>query len=230
MKLSLGSILKKNTFDVTVFYKNNFNTFHMTTSDKIIKLREEVTKSLSLDNFELYAGKFHINEFYYNLPIVKIVSMFGFNVFTLITNEEQQYHIIENKNSQDLLKETDECMNNEGIVKFFELSKINEDFIKIKENLDIIYLRICKANESLITVNTNQNQDYTERPEELQRYLEELFLQILQLKIMEKEALEEIKENKRLVALIHSNDIKTIKKNKEISVKTHQSILILTIF
>jgi hypothetical protein len=224
--------------EIIITYRNQLHTFFFDKNTKMIKLREAIQKKFAFPKIsfsDIYAGNYLLNEIFDEIPLEKLNESFLSNKYNVLHYTEKDPFTVykSDKNLEDFKNYHKNTV--EKYLEFYDvdsdLKECYKDMSALSSNLQKMYDDMCREEEYLkkkgllslhdqLSLKLEQKQ---KKKVEMEAYLDRSFLKILELKKAEKEAIKIVKENKKLVSVIHQNNLSTDKKRKIINnLKTHR--------
>lgn len=217
--------------EVKLTHRGTSLNLYLEEKDDVKKLREMIKNTFSyakINQFEIYCGKYPVNDIFDDLEVEKLNSHFLQNNYTVIPNTEKDPFTLDKTNFNldklvDLHRETVD--NYIGVYDVADyMGHCLTDMNILSQNLSKIYEDICREEDYLKKNGllfhhdklVKQNEEMSESIRKKEIYLEDAFIKILDLKNLEKQAVELVKENKKLMATIYSNSVVIENKRKEI--------------
>jgi hypothetical protein len=225
--------------EILLTYKNQTSTLYLDPESTMLKLREAIKNKFEFPKtnyFEVYAGNYHLNELFDNIPMEKLNEIFLGNKYNVLYYSDKEPFVVfkENKKFEDFLNFHKDTV--EKYLEYYEvdldLKECIKDMSSLKINLEKIYDDMCKEEEylkkkGLLALHDQLSlrlEKVTKRKNDLEAYLDTCFVKILELKKFEKIAIDYVKDNKKLVSSIHKNSVAIQKKKKIIeNLKNHRN-------
>jgi hypothetical protein len=221
-KISIKIIHKSSPLTITLYKSDTFSKM----KDAIVKLNIGYSKK---SHFNVFSGKYILPEILDDVTIDKLNHSFLSNEYKVFSIQDQAFiqNEIKSAKLEDLLIRhkhiVDEYLDMYDVESNISSSYMDMDVLA--KHLNKLYQDICREEDylkknGLLYLHDQmclQVDDYTAKQHHKQAYLDSSFIKILRLKSSEKEAVDQVRENKKLVAHIHSNNLKINKRNKEVN-------------
>jgi len=242
--------------EIKIKHKQSVVTLTFDPNDTLNIMREAIKINLSygkIAQFEIYSGKYHLNDVLNDLKIIKLNESFLSNNYEVIPiGDRNPFEIVEYVKNPDTKvpikkggkfvmnialptpKTLDQYMQDhvQSVERYLSIYDVEEstyhhncDMEVLVQHLAKMYDEICKEEEylkknGLLFLHDQlmlKVEEFEAIKEQKERYLDGRFIKIIELKKLEKDAVEDIKENKKMVTMIHSGILKINNKIKEIS-------------
>jgi hypothetical protein len=249
MSNNINNNLNENLIKIN--HKGESKTININKDDYNIKALREDIKSLlnynKVSQFDLYRGKYHINEVMDDVSVSVLNKSFLSNEYDVIPipipiPSISLYQIDYKIKLEDYLAEHKKVVNDYMMIYDVEddLRHMYEEMDQLSKNLKKMYEEISQEEEYLrVNGYLNLHDKYMKQVEILKKdkddktvRLDECLFKMLEYKNMEKIAFEIIRENKKMIAIIHSNSGAIGCKKREINlmVSNRKYILLSIIF
>jgi hypothetical protein len=227
--------------EILITYKNQTSTITLDPGATMLKLREAIQKKFEFPKtnyFEVYAGNYHLNELFDNVPMEKLNEVFLGNKYNVLYYSEKEPFTVfkADKKFEDFLN-----YHKDAVSKYLESYEVNldlkecyKDMSALSSNLKKMYDDMCREEQylkkkGLLALHDQlslRHEQAAKKKNDLENYLDTCFVKILELKKFEKEAIDYVKDNKKLVSTIHQNSVAIEKKKKIITnLKNHRNNL-----
>ena len=227
-----------NNIEILINFNNQAYPIVIDKESSFLKLREAIEKVLEMTDtksFQVYSGNYYLNELFDGIPIKKLNALFFSNKYNVLKeNQNDPFNFFKaNKNLNDFLE-----YHQDKIQKYMEVKEIEsktkiiyKDMSKIGVHPDNIIKDSLKEQNSLKPTGIPAKINHQslkllrglKRLNAIEAILDSKFLRILELKNLENEAVELVKENKKLVFFNHDNSkIIEMKKKIIINLKNHR--------
>jgi hypothetical protein len=233
---------KEDKIEVKVHHKDSSLTLYFELEDDFKTFREVIKSTfnyMKINQFEVYVGNYHLNDLFDDLKIKIVTGLFLHNEFKIIpSNEKDPFSIYGAGKSLDMMlnlhKDTvDNYMSVHDVADYS--IHCYQDMSLLAQNLKNIYDDICKEEEFLKKNGllarydklSRKVEDDTAAKDMKEDYLSQCFIKILELKNMERQAVEYVRENKKLMAVYYENQNKIENKSREISNVNHKQLNII---
>lgn len=226
--------------EVKIYHKDSTLLLNFEPEDELKILRESVRKNFNynkINQFEIYCGNYHLKELFDDMKIKVINGLFLHNEFRIIptpekgifqTTENDPFTIQTSGKSLDYMLEqhkntVDNYMTVYDVVDYSK--HCYSDLTLLVQNLQSMYDEMCKQEEylkknGLIARYDNicfKIEEQSQIKEKKEDYLSKAFIKILDLKKVERQAVEYVRENKKLMAAFYENQNKIESKTREIT-------------
>jgi hypothetical protein len=221
-----------NKLEVKVHHKDSTLILNFDREDELKILRESVRKTFNytkLNQFEIYAGNYLLNDLFDEMKIKIINGLFLHNEYKVLpTSDKDPFTLQASGKSLDYM--LDQHRNTvDNYMSLYDVADYSKhcfsDMSLLAQNLQNMYDEICRQEEYLKKNGliaryenvTRKVEEQTQIKEKKEDYLSDSFIKILDLKKLERQAVEYIRENKKLMAVYYENQNKIETKTREIT-------------
>jgi hypothetical protein len=233
---------KEDKLEVKVQHKDSSLTLYFELEDDFKTFREVIKSTfnyMKINQFEIYVGNYHLNDLFDDLKIKIVTGLFLHNEFKILpSNEKDPFSIYGAGKSLDMMLN----LHKDNVDNYMSVHDVADysihcyqDMSLLSQNLKNIYDDICKEEEFLKKNGLLARYDKLSRKvdedtaakDKKEDYLSQCFIKILELKNMERQAVEYVRENKKLMAVYYENQNKIENKSREISNVNHKQLNII---